>query len=222
MGDDALVATIRQRAASNALRFESPTLGASIVARMRWDMPASETVTGVSEGERTLAILRKTILHSHHVYSGRDQYGQGSWVTFARHVSEGDRRWDFEVDVTTVHNELVISSVRVLRPGDDTPDPNDPDSIQARAPLGEGELLPHGMIACACCGHATLSERGVYQICPVCFWEDDGQDDGQNLRRARVAFMFHGANCEADREHVRPPTREEVQLRRFDGEGRER
>ena len=23
----------------------------------------------------------------------------------------------------------------------------------------------------------TLAERGGFEICPVCFWEDDGQDD---------------------------------------------
>jgi hypothetical protein len=30
---------------------------------------------------------------------------------------------------------------------------------------------------CPCCGYRTLSERGGYEICSVCFWEDDGQDD---------------------------------------------
>src|SRR5690606_15709062 len=31
--------------------------------------------------------------------------------------------------------------------------------------------------ACPCCGHPTLGERAGFEICPVCFWEDDGQDD---------------------------------------------
>src|SRR5579885_3179586 len=31
--------------------------------------------------------------------------------------------------------------------------------------------------SCPCCGYKTLDERGGYDICPVCFWEDDGQDD---------------------------------------------
>ena len=30
---------------------------------------------------------------------------------------------------------------------------------------------------CLCCHFVTLSERGGDDICPVCFWEDDGQDD---------------------------------------------
>jgi hypothetical protein len=30
---------------------------------------------------------------------------------------------------------------------------------------------------CPCCGHRTLNERGGYDICPECGWEDDGQDD---------------------------------------------
>lgn len=27
---------------------------------------------------------------------------------------------------------------------------------------------------CPCCGFYTLDERGAYDICPVCFWEDEG------------------------------------------------
>ena len=32
-------------------------------------------------------------------------------------------------------------------------------------------------VACPCCGALTLDERGIFDICPVCDWEDDGQDD---------------------------------------------
>lgn len=30
--------------------------------------------------------------------------------------------------------------------------------------------------ACVCCGYRTLDEEppGTFQICPVCYWEDDG------------------------------------------------
>jgi len=30
---------------------------------------------------------------------------------------------------------------------------------------------------CPCCGFPTLNERGGYDICILCKWEDDGQDD---------------------------------------------
>ncbi|MFF2290997.1 CPCC family cysteine-rich protein [Peribacillus butanolivorans] len=30
---------------------------------------------------------------------------------------------------------------------------------------------------CPCCGFPTLDERGGYDICELCNWEDDGQDD---------------------------------------------
>ncbi|WP_407673532.1 CPCC family cysteine-rich protein [Novosphingobium clariflavum] len=70
---------------------------------------------------------------------------------------------------------------------------------------------------CPCCRFATLSERGGYEICPVCFWEDDGQDDhdaelvrgGPNgslsLLQARVNFADCGACDVRHRKNVRPP-----------------
>jgi Cysteine-rich CPCC len=30
---------------------------------------------------------------------------------------------------------------------------------------------------CPCCGCQTLDDRRRFDICSVCFWEDDGQDD---------------------------------------------
>ncbi len=30
---------------------------------------------------------------------------------------------------------------------------------------------------CPCCGYKTLKERGQYEICSVCYWEDDGNND---------------------------------------------
>jgi hypothetical protein len=56
---------------------------------------------------------------------------------------------------------------------------------------------------CPCCFMPTLAERGVGNICPVCFWDDDGQDDphadevwgGSNddlsLSQARANFATH-------------------------------
>lgn len=36
---------------------------------------------------------------------------------------------------------------------------------------------PGVMYVCPCCGYPTLQERGNYDICMLCDWEDDGQDD---------------------------------------------
>ena len=61
-----------------------------------------------------------------------------------------------------------------------------------------------GPYSCPCCGHRTLDERGSYDICAECGWEDDGQDDhdshvvrgGPNGREslddARAAYVARG------------------------------
>ncbi|MEU4764004.1 CPCC family cysteine-rich protein [Actinosynnema sp. NPDC023794] len=69
--------------------------------------------------------------------------------------------------------------------------------------------------ACPCCGYLTLRERGGWDICPVCFWEDDGHGDhnadqrsGANrltLTEARENFVRFGACDERSVKHVRPP-----------------
>ena len=68
---------------------------------------------------------------------------------------------------------------------------------------------------CPCCSYHTLLERGGYEICPVCFWEDDGQDvadantvrGGSNgslsLSQARANFKVFGACAERHCKHVR-------------------
>ena len=59
---------------------------------------------------------------------------------------------------------------------------------------------------CPCCDYISLPERGNFLICPICFWEDDGQDldeldveSGPNhytsLRQGRNNFKEFGA-CE--------------------------
>jgi hypothetical protein len=74
---------------------------------------------------------------------------------------------------------------------------------------------------CPCCGYKTLPERGGDDICPVCFWEDDGQDDhdaddvrgGPNytlsLTEARENYKRLGACEERVRRHVRAPKDDE-------------
>ena len=74
-----------------------------------------------------------------------------------------------------------------------------------------------GPFACPCCGFLTLSERARYDICPVCFWEDDGQDDADaddvwggpngrlSLTQARANYRSLGACDPRMLAHVRPP-----------------
>jgi hypothetical protein len=45
-----------------------------------------------------------------------------------------------------------------------------------------------GRATCPCCGYPTIAERGVYEICSLCAWEDDGQDDAAH-RPAGVAAV---------------------------------
>jgi Cysteine-rich CPCC len=72
---------------------------------------------------------------------------------------------------------------------------------------------------CPCCGYLTLPKRGAYDICPICFWEDDdpaeqfGVDaperpEGPNhvhLWQARQNFQAFGACEERFRAFVRAP-----------------
>lgn len=74
---------------------------------------------------------------------------------------------------------------------------------------------------CPCCGYKTLTEEacGSYDICPVCFWEDDpiqlddmdyeGGANRVSLRQGQRNFLEYGA-CERKMiKHTRPPTSEE-------------
>ncbi len=66
-------------------------------------------------------------------------------------------------------------------------------------------------VPCPCCGYPTLARRDAYEICCLCIWEDDGEDDANtdgwgggpngaySLTQARanvVAFgsMYHPEN----------------------------
>jgi hypothetical protein len=74
---------------------------------------------------------------------------------------------------------------------------------------------------CSCCGYLTLFGRGGFEICPVCFWEDDGQDDhdaedvrgGPNgnlsLAEARMNFKAFGATDRKFLNSVRAPGEDE-------------
>jgi hypothetical protein len=70
---------------------------------------------------------------------------------------------------------------------------------------------------CRCCGYLTLDEEppGTYNICQVCYWEDDSINDagGANvvsLNTARENFRKFYASEERWVTAVRPPLRHEV------------
>lgn len=96
-----------------------------------------------------------------------------------------------------------------------------------------------GEYKCLCCGYMTLDSRAEYDICPVCFWEDDaylaisndsitslyyadklptegilldvpsGANHGLTLRKARENYLAFGA-CEKEMlSHVREPRKSE-------------
>jgi methylenetetrahydrofolate reductase (NADPH) len=72
-------------------------------------------------------------------------------------------------------------------------------------------------LRCPCCQCKTLGVRGAYEICAVCFWEDDDQDDydadvvrgGPNgslsLTEGRANYRAFRASREEDLPHVREP-----------------
>jgi len=77
-------------------------------------------------------------------------------------------------------------------------------------------------VRCPCCASRTLRERGVDDICQVCWWHDDGQDDvdadevrgGPNgnisLTQARASYREIGASDPRFVGHVRRPTPSEA------------
>jgi Cysteine-rich CPCC len=87
------------------------------------------------------------------------------------------------------------------------------------AQLGRHETVlgePEQLVPCPCCGYHTLSERGGYDICRVCFWEDDGTLEanaysGPNhltLGEGRANFSKLGAVTEREVAYVLPDGKE--------------
>ncbi|MBK8672891.1 MAG: hypothetical protein IPN93_07865 [Bacteroidetes bacterium] len=82
-------------------------------------------------------------------------------------------------------------------------------------------LTINSKFACPCCGHLTYTEEpnGNYDICPVCYWEDDpiqlkdptykGGANRVSLVQAQRNFIEFGA-CEQEmKRNVRTPNLEE-------------
>ncbi len=74
---------------------------------------------------------------------------------------------------------------------------------------------------CPCCGFRTIATEppGTYELCPVCYWEDDGVQfadpdfmggaNHQSLNQAKANFREFGASSRAALRYVRPASPEE-------------
>ncbi len=98
--------------------------------------------------------------------------------------------------------------------------PEEPVSMPAPEPEPEE---PAGICPCPCCGYLTFPvprEDAIANICPVCFWENDvfdpGEDDpsdengGMTLRQGRENFRKYGAVRPDLVRHARPPLPGEI------------
>lgn len=64
-------------------------------------------------------------------------------------------------------------------------------------------MITEGPHRCPCCDYFTLHGRGQREVCPVCYWEDDGTEldtlddespvNHTTLRTARLNFERMGA-----------------------------
>jgi hypothetical protein len=72
------------------------------------------------------------------------------------------------------------------------------------------------MHPCPCCGHRTLPETGAYDLCPVCWWEDEGVEpwevsgpNGQTLVEAQQEYLAQRRPYRMRPGGVRAPRRGE-------------
>jgi hypothetical protein len=84
-------------------------------------------------------------------------------------------------------------------------------------------------LPCPCCHLPTLSTGAAFEICPVCWWEDDGQTDANadavlggpngrySLTRARTNALDHGDMYDPGEgiPVVRHPTKARLTLMAF-------
>lgn len=64
-----------------------------------------------------------------------------------------------------------------------------------------------GWFCCPCCSYPTLGARGEYEICGLCWWEDDGYggsgpNHGYQLAEAQRNFEDHGDMCRLDSTRI--------------------
>jgi hypothetical protein len=87
--------------------------------------------------------------------------------------------------------------------------------MSVRLNVGADRLVP--MYTCPCCGYKTLPGRGDYDLCSVCWWEDDGVEpweisgpNGQTLVEAQQEYLSESRPYRRRSGKVRPPKRREA------------
>jgi len=88
--------------------------------------------------------------------------------------------------------------------------------------MGALEVVVGVRFRCPCCGFKTLESPDAMALCPVCWWEDDGQEDEDaeeirqtvngdlSLHEAREHFAQCGAAHPRFLRFVRKPEAAEI------------
>jgi hypothetical protein len=94
-------------------------------------------------------------------------------------------------------------------------DSRNPTYLRARPSLRRSFLETR--FRCPCCGFKTLEAPAALALCPICWWEDDGQEDADaaevrltvngdlSLQEARQHFALCGAAHPRFLPYVRKP-----------------
>lgn len=72
-----------------------------------------------------------------------------------------------------------------------------------------------------------MGDAGNYEICEICFWEDDGQDDPEasenwggpnyvSLEEGRANFQNIGVSDPKDKRCVRKPKDADINIRKYE------
>ncbi|WP_437939840.1 CPCC family cysteine-rich protein [Sorangium sp. So ce341] len=155
--------------------------------------------------------------------TGNAVFGSGS----------GRREFDFNALTVSQQQQLHDFLERVV--GAEEPTPGLLGFLRVRAACGWqppftgagptqlGREPSPALAQCPCCDYFSLPCQGEYEICEVCFWEDDGGDVGDldrysgpnhmTLREGRDNFRRIGACDERALAHVLPAA-DRVRLQR--------
>jgi len=73
------------------------------------------------------------------------------------------------------------------------------------------ERLNKAVFHCPCCDFISLSKKNAFEICPICFWQDDTLDNegysganGMKIQEARHNYKKYGACSEDIIKNVLP------------------